>query len=74
MSAIRAILSRLSGFLHRERRDRELDEELASHLQMQIEDNLRCGTSATLHGSSAAAPRSPRSPCCCWRSASARTR
>ncbi len=43
MSAIRALLSRLSGFLHRERRDRELDEELASHLQMQIEDNLRCG-------------------------------
>jgi predicted permease len=43
MSTIRALLSRLSGFLHRERRDRELDEELASHLQMQIEDNLRCG-------------------------------
>jgi hypothetical protein len=71
MSAIRAILSRLSGFLHRERRDRELDEELASHLQMQIEDNLRCGTSATLHGSSAVVRGTLWSPCSRWPWASA---
>jgi hypothetical protein len=43
MSATRAFLVRLGGFLHRARRDRELAEELESHLQAQIDDNLHAG-------------------------------
>src|ERR1035437_8973286 len=43
MKAIRAFLFRLMGLFDKERRDRELAEELASHLRMQIEDNLRSG-------------------------------
>jgi len=43
MRAIRAFLLRLSGLLDKERSDRELAEEMESHLQMQIEDNLRAG-------------------------------
>jgi putative ABC transport system permease protein len=43
MRAIRAFLLRLSGLLDKERKDRELAEEMESHLQMQIEDNLRAG-------------------------------
>ena len=33
----------LSGQFNRERRDRDLDEELESHLAMHVEDNLRSG-------------------------------
>jgi macrolide transport system ATP-binding/permease protein len=44
-SAPRAWLLRLAGFFGRERRDRDLAEELASHLRMHIEDNLRAGMS-----------------------------
>jgi hypothetical protein len=43
--SIRAFLSRLSGSLHKQRRERELAEEFESHLGMQIEDNLRAGMS-----------------------------
>jgi predicted permease len=43
MRAVRVFLSRLRGLAGKARKDRELAEELASHLQMQIEDNLRCG-------------------------------
>jgi hypothetical protein len=43
MTAIRTFLLRLSGLFHKERRDRELAEELESHLQMQIEANIRSG-------------------------------
>jgi predicted permease len=42
---LRAWVVRLGGLFDKERRDRELAEELESHLQMQIEDNLRLGMS-----------------------------
>jgi putative ABC transport system permease protein len=45
MRAIRAFLSRLNGNLQRQRIERELAEELESHLAMQIADNLRAGMS-----------------------------
>ena len=34
---------RFGGFFNRQRKDRELDDEIESHLQMHIEDNLRSG-------------------------------
>ena len=40
---LRALLMRLTGLFGREARDRELAEELESHLQMHIEDNVRAG-------------------------------
>jgi putative ABC transport system permease protein len=40
---LRAWFVRLGGLFDKERRDRELAEELEGHLQMHIEDNLRCG-------------------------------
>jgi putative ABC transport system permease protein len=43
MRGLRAWCLRFAGFLRKERRDRELAEELESHLQMHIEDNLRSG-------------------------------
>jgi hypothetical protein len=43
MRTVRAVLFRLIGFLDKNRGDRELAEELASHLQMEIEANLRLG-------------------------------
>jgi len=43
MRQLRAWFLRLGGLFHKERRDRELAEELESHLQMHIEDNLRSG-------------------------------
>jgi predicted permease len=45
MRWLRAWFLRLGGLFHKERRDRELAEELESHLQMHIEDNLRAGLS-----------------------------
>ncbi|PYQ21061.1 MAG: hypothetical protein DMF79_08980, partial [Acidobacteria bacterium] len=39
----RAFWVRALGFLDRERREREFAEELASHLDMHVEDNLRAG-------------------------------
>jgi predicted permease len=42
---LRAVLVRLGGLFGREGRDREMAEELESHLQMQIDDNLRAGMS-----------------------------
>jgi predicted permease len=45
MRQLRAWLVRLGGLFHKERRDRELTEELESHLHMHIEDNLRSGMS-----------------------------
>ena len=41
MRRLRAWCLRFAGLFHKERRDRELAEELESHLQMHIEDNLR---------------------------------
>jgi hypothetical protein len=43
MSAIRALLSRLTGVFSQEAKDRELQEEIRSHLQMHIEDCVRSG-------------------------------
>jgi len=41
--AVRAFLFRLTGLLDKGRKDREMTEEFESHLQMQIEENLRAG-------------------------------
>jgi predicted permease len=43
MSMVRSWLVRLGGLFDKERRDRELAEELESHVQMHIDDNLRSG-------------------------------
>jgi predicted permease len=43
MRAVRAFLFRLTGLWDKGRKDREMAEELESHLAMQIEDNLRSG-------------------------------
>ena len=43
MRGLRAWCLRFAGLFHKERRDRELAEEIESHLQMHIEDNLRSG-------------------------------
>jgi hypothetical protein len=45
MRRLRALLWRLAGLFQKERRDRELAEEIESHLQMHVEDNLRSGLS-----------------------------
>ena len=43
MKRLRAWMFRLGGLFHRERQEQELAAEMESHLQMQIEDNLRSG-------------------------------
>ncbi len=43
MRRLRAALIRLAGLFRRRQREREMAEELESHLQMHIEDNLRSG-------------------------------
>jgi predicted permease len=43
MSSLRAWCLRVTNLFGKERRDRELAEELESHLQMHIEDNIRTG-------------------------------
>ncbi len=43
MKTLRAWLLRLTGLLPSARRERELADELESHLQMHIDDNLRAG-------------------------------
>jgi putative ABC transport system permease protein len=40
---IRALLVRLGGLVGKARRDREFEREIESHLQMEIDDNLRAG-------------------------------
>jgi len=46
MRRFRATLVRLGDFFRKGKRERELADELESHLQMHIEDNLRAGMSA----------------------------
>lgn len=47
MSArLRDIINRFSAFFRRERLDRELDAEMAAHLALAIEENVRRGLSA----------------------------
>ena len=43
MKRIRAFFLRFAGLFQKEWRDRELAEEIESHLQLHIEDNLRAG-------------------------------
>jgi putative ABC transport system permease protein len=43
MRYVRAWLLRLAGLFDKQRRDRDLDEELRSHLEMEVADNLRRG-------------------------------
>src|SRR5262245_22772146 len=43
MKALRRMIHRLRGFLIGRRLERDLDEEVQSHIQMQTEDNLRRG-------------------------------
>jgi macrolide transport system ATP-binding/permease protein len=43
MKGIRAWMLRLTGIFPNERRQREMADEIESHLQMHIEDNLRSG-------------------------------
>jgi putative ABC transport system permease protein len=42
---LRAFLWRLGALFQKERRDRELAEEIESHLEMHVEDNVRAGLS-----------------------------
>ena len=43
MKRLRAWMRRLAGLLPSERREREIADELESHLQMHVDDNLRSG-------------------------------
>jgi putative ABC transport system permease protein len=43
MRSIRAFLIRLGGCLWRTRREQELNDEIDSHLQLHIDDNIRAG-------------------------------
>jgi predicted permease len=45
MRKLRALLVRLWGLPHRNREDREFSEELQSHLEMHIDENIRLGMS-----------------------------
>jgi len=45
MRSLRSLLLRLRDLFRREKLERELDDELASHLAMHIEDNVRAGMS-----------------------------
>jgi macrolide transport system ATP-binding/permease protein len=40
---LRALLARAMGLVDRDSRERDFDEELASHLEMHVEDNIRAG-------------------------------
>src|SRR5687767_13133207 len=43
MRRLRGWIVRLGGLFNKQRKDRELDQEIESHLQLHIEDNLRLG-------------------------------
>ena len=43
MRRLRELILRFGGLFNKQRKDRELEEEIESHLQMHIEDNLRLG-------------------------------
>ena len=43
MKAVRAIVVRLAGLLPGGRRERAFAEEIESHLQMHVDDNVRAG-------------------------------
>src|SRR3989442_13857665 len=43
MRKVREWIVRFGGLFNKRRKDRELDDEIESHLQLHIEDNLRLG-------------------------------
>src|SRR5271154_2158255 len=43
MKSVRMFYHRLQGFIRKKKFDRELDAEMASHLELHIADNLRAG-------------------------------
>src|SRR5687767_3812231 len=43
MRKLREWTFRLAGLFNKQRKDRELDDEIESHLQMHVEDNVRLG-------------------------------
>src|SRR2546423_6082347 len=43
MRKVRAWILKFGGLFNKQRKDRELDDEIESHLQMHIDDNLRSG-------------------------------
>src|SRR6266498_3833049 len=43
MKRLRESMMRIGGLFNKQRKDRELNEEIESHLQLHIEDNLRVG-------------------------------
>src|SRR5712664_3603320 len=45
MRKLRELIVRFGGLFNKQSKDRELDEEIESHLQLHIEDNLRLGMS-----------------------------
>jgi putative ABC transport system permease protein len=45
MKWVRALVARLSGLFHKDRREGELRDEFESHLAMHIDDNVRAGMS-----------------------------
>src|SRR5436190_21700756 len=45
MKRLREWVLRFGGLFNKQRKDRELDDEIESHLQLHIEDNLRLGLS-----------------------------
>ena len=45
MRKLRELILRFGGLFNKQRKDRDLDDEIESHLQMHIEDNLRAGMS-----------------------------
>ncbi len=45
MRTLRSWIVRLRGLFHSRRLDRELNDELASHLEMHVQDNVRAGMS-----------------------------
>ena len=45
MNALRTLFIRLCGLFHKDKLDRELNDELASHLELHIADHIRSGMS-----------------------------
>src|SRR5688572_15465152 len=43
MRRFRELILRCGGLFNKQRKDRDLDDEIESHVQMHIEDNLRLG-------------------------------
>jgi predicted permease len=43
MKKLRGLVVRLGGLFNKQRKDRELEEEMKSHIQMHVDDNIRLG-------------------------------